>query len=407
MAAIPVEEKAGDYLNRLCLEIPGRRVGSEGNRTATEFFAEKVQSFGFETKTPPFPCIDWLEQGADLFAGDSRFDVLVSPYSLGASVEAPLVSITTVDEMRAADVAGKILLLRGDIAKEQLMPKKFPFFNPERHQEIIQLLETGNPVAIAAATTQDPGLAGAVSPFPLIEDGDFDIPSVYMTAKAGDRLAQLKGEQVSLEIRAARSPARGRNVVATKGTERDRRVVIFAHIDAKDGTPGAIDNSTGVVILLLLAELLAGYKGSLGVEIVALNGEDYYSAPGEKLWLARNSGTFHQIHLGINLDGVGYREGKTAYSLYDCSPELARYIHDSFAGFDSIAEGDKWYQSDHSLFLLKQRPALALTSDHFDALWREIAHTADDVPDIVDSGKLVDAAFALLDLILRLERYRP
>jgi len=48
--------------------------------------------------------------------------------------------------------------------------------------------------AIIAATSIDPGLAGGISPFPLIEDGDFDIPSVYMTIEEGLRLAERVGE---------------------------------------------------------------------------------------------------------------------------------------------------------------------------------------------------------------------
>lgn len=96
--------------------------------------------------------------------------------------------------------------------------------------------------------------------------------------------------EVSLKIRAQRTPSTGCNVIARKGAHHHRRVVLFSHLDAKDGTPGAIDNATGVVILLLLAELLADYTGQLGIEIVALNGEDYYVASGEKQYLSLNEG---------------------------------------------------------------------------------------------------------------------
>jgi aminopeptidase YwaD len=66
--------------------------------------------------------------------------------------------------------------------------------------------------------------------------------------------------------------------VARKG-HADRRVVVFAHIDSRIGTPGANDNASGVASLLLLAQLLEDYRGSLCVELVAMNGEDYYSNP--------------------------------------------------------------------------------------------------------------------------------
>ena len=49
MTSVLLSEKAEMYLRKLCLEIPSRRVGSEGNRAATDFFAGVVASFGFET----------------------------------------------------------------------------------------------------------------------------------------------------------------------------------------------------------------------------------------------------------------------------------------------------------------------------------------------------------------------
>jgi aminopeptidase YwaD len=187
-------------------------------------------------------------------------------------------------------------------------------------------------------------------PFPLYEDGDFDIPSVYMTDEEGSRLARHAGREVSLDSRAQRIPAKGCNVIARKGanphpcTERSRsgRVVLFAHIDARMGSPGANDNASGVIVLLLLAELLADYAGHLGIEMVAMNGEDYYSNPGEQQYLAINAGKFDEIILGINLDDVGYYKGNVAYSLYDCPSELASSIHSVFSTHKGIVEGEPW-----------------------------------------------------------------
>ena len=235
--------------------------------------------------------------------------------------------------------------------------------------------------------------------FPLIEDGDFDIPSVYLTEEAGAELAKHVGEQVLLDIRARREPAKGRNVIARKGKKFHKRVVCFAHIDSKQGTPGALDNASGVTILLLLAELLRNYDGALGVELVALNGEDYYSNPGEMQYLSLNQNRFGEITLGINLDGVGYREGDVAYSLYGCPDEIAGLVRQVFSSHAGIAEGEPWVQGDHMLFVINQRPALALTSAEVMRLMSEIVHTPMDRLEIVDAGKLVETAQALNTLL--------
>jgi len=398
-----MSDKATAYLRTLCIEIPSRRVGSEGNRAATDLFASVVKGFGFQTETPQFDCIDWVQDGVDLAVGDASFQALASPYSLGCRVRAPLLVVSTVDELEAAPVHGEVLLLRGELTKGQLMPKNFPFYNPDEHKRIIGLLEAKQPAAIVAATARDPEMVGSQYPFPLIEDGDFDIPSVYMTDVEGERLAGHGGKTVRLESRARRFAATGGNVIARKGAGADRLVVLFAHIDARIGSPGALDNASGTIVLLLLAELLARYAGDMGIELVAMNGEDYYSNPGEQQWLRLNDGGFSEILLGINIDDVGYIRGRVAYSLYDCPDALASVIRTVFSAHGSLVEGPPWYQGDHGLFLLKQRPALALTAERLEEVMSSITHTAKDTPEMVDVSRLAETALALRDLLLELD----
>jgi aminopeptidase YwaD len=81
-------------------------------------------------------------------------------------------------------------------------------------------------------------MVGGQYPFPLIEDGDFDIPSVFMTEEEGKKLAKYASEEISLKSLAWRLPAEGCNVIARKGPQLNRRVAVIAHIDAKTGTPG-------------------------------------------------------------------------------------------------------------------------------------------------------------------------
>jgi aminopeptidase YwaD len=402
-----LSEKAEKYLQRLCLDIPNRCVGSKGNRAATEIFAEWVASFGFKTECPEFDCVDWTNQGARLTVNHEPFDVFVSPYSLGCHLSAPLAVVSTVEKLETVEAANKIILARGNIAKEQLMPKSFPFYNPDEHKRIIHLLETKAPLAIIAATSRNPELAGGLYPFPLIEDGDFDIPSVYMTEEEGNKLIKHAGKGISLDILSKRSPAKGYNVIARKVADSGRKVVLCAHIDthnSKDGTPGALDNATGVVVLLLLAELLENYNGHLGIEIVALNGEEYYSSPGEVQYLERNQGRLNEILLNINLDMVGYYQGNTAYSLYNCPDDIVKSIRKAFSTQKDIVEGEPWYQGDHMIFTQNQIPALAITSGHFMELLTHIAHTARDRPELVDCSKLTHVALALRGLLLDLDK---
>jgi aminopeptidase YwaD len=155
-------------------------------------------------------------------------------------------------------------------------------------------------------------------------------------------------------------------------------------------------------VLLLLAELLAGYQGGLGIELAAMNGEDYFSNSGEQQWLAHNAGRFGDILLGINVDDVGYRNSRVAYSMYACPAEMASVVHDAFVPRQGLVEGAPWYQGDHGLYLINQVPALALTSEALAELMGGITHTPRDTPEIIDPARLVEVAEALADLLRRL-----
>ena len=399
MVSDELVHKTEGYLNKLCIEIPTRRVGSQGNRDATAFFKKCVEDFGFQTEVQPFNCIDMRQGDIQLGAGGHEFDAFISPYTLRCDCTAELVSVSTVNELESLQAREKIVLLYGEIAKEQLMPKNFVFYNPEGHQHIYRLLEEKQPAAVITATTKNPDAVGAIYPFPMIEDGDFDIPSAYMTDKEGKKLLVFSGKKVSLKMEAERIPSKSENIVARKGGRNKKKIVLCAHIDTKEGTPGALDNASGVSILLLLAELLADYDGELGVEIAALNGEEYYNAPGQVEYLSRYNGDFQPILLAINLDDIGYYKDRTAYSLYGVPDGTAETIRKVYGGRKGFFEGPQWYQSDHGIFIANGIPAMAITEESFAELLAEITHSEKDTPEIVNPLKLIENAEALVEII--------
>jgi len=400
--AIP--EMAVLHLERLCSEIGERPVGSPGNIRATEYFRMVVSGFGWDVESHPLAVLGWKPGEAGLTCGDAALDVSPSPYAPGCDVSARLLPVSTVGELAECSMKESIILLHGEIASGQLMPKNFQFYNPPEHGRIIALLENGMPAAIISATGRNPSLAGGVYPFPLIEDGDFDIPSVFTTAEIGRELAALSGREVRLWSSSERIPSTAWNVLARKGSPSGGRIVVTAHIDAKNGTPGAIDNATGVTVLLLLAELLADSTGTPTVELVALNGEDHYSAAGQMDYIQRHMGAPEKILLNINIDGAGYREGETSFSFFDLPEDLESAARSVMASFPGIREGAPWPQGDHSIFVQYGRPAIAVSSTWFleNMDTQDITHTPKDRLDIVDPSRVVVIAEALADLVRRL-----
>ncbi len=392
-------QKAQTYLNALCGVRPHRRLGSPGNREATDFFARTVQSWGYQVDTSPFACLDHVIGATFLKCGDRSFKVYPSPYSLGCNLIAKLVVATTVEDLAECTCRGRILLLQGDVCAEQLMPKNFVFYNPDHHKKIYALLEAKRPAAIITATERRPELVGAIYPFPMIEDGDFDIPSVYCSGTVGAPLAKKAGETFRLTIEAERIPSTGCNVIAHKNREGKKKIIVCAHIDARESTPGASDNASGVVVELLLAEMLSQYRGPLCVEIAALNGEDHYSVAGQMDYLRRYTRELDAAAVIVNIDDVGYRRGKSAYSLYECPPAIQRKARDAFGKYPGMMEGPPWYQGDHMIFVQNAKAAIAVTAEKATDLMRTVTHTAKDTPELINCRKLVEVARAMRDFV--------
>ena len=120
-------EKAKLHLHVLCEEIGERRVGSEENRQSTMYAEGELRKQGWITETTELSVVDWKTEGASLTCKDMAFEVFSSHYSLGCSVAGELLVIDSVAQLEKEDIKNKLVLLRGEIATQQIAPKKFPF----------------------------------------------------------------------------------------------------------------------------------------------------------------------------------------------------------------------------------------------------------------------------------------
>ncbi|MFU8890902.1 MAG: M28 family metallopeptidase [Anaerosomatales bacterium] len=400
-----MRERIEAHLNEL-VSYPDRHVGGEGNRAATAMFAERMQECGFRVRRSTFGCVDWEHGDALLEAGEERFETLVGPYSLPCDVTAPLVSATSVEELETDEVRGKLVLVHGKLASGQLMPKNFTFYNPDSHRRVIRALEEHAPAAVIAATGRDPAMVGSQYPFPLFEDGDLDIPNAYMKDVIGERLLRHVGEPAHLRLDSRRVPSTGEHIVATLPGDGGGRIVLSAHIDSREGSPGALDNASGVATLLGVAELLAGHRAGPSIEIVPFNGEDNYANPGEMLWVAENEGRFDDIVLGINIDDLGQRGTTNHVSFYDCPAPVEAAVRRAMVPHPVMSEGPQWFQSDHAIFGLYGRPAIALASSDIEGFMAAYAHSERDTLDLVDCDLIVEAARFLHDVVMEVAGMR-
>ena len=341
-----------------------------------------------------FDCIDWKGHDVSLHIGNQPVAVAISPYSSPCDVTTRCELIGNVAQLEECDVRGKIAVLHGDLTKEAIMPKNFRFWNPEEHQRIVRLLEAKRPSALITVSFSDE------LPIPIIEDGDFEIPCAVVSKRSGQSLLAHPSASLSLKIVSTRQNARGANVIARTRRDPDQKKMVFtAHMDTKPRTPGALDNASGVVTLLILSQLVRSKHPNSSLEFVVLNGEDYYSSAGEIAYLEQYQSEFPGIFLNINCDGVGLKGSKVGVSYLACPDSLIACCEQARQNNSLVEVIDPWFQGDHMIFVTQQVPALAMTSSDVFPLVDTLVHTEKDTLDLLDSASILQAAEYLIRII--------
>lgn len=374
-----IKKRIEQHLDKLCREIGPRPTGSKANLAAADYVCKEFGRAGLSVVKQEFNCMDWTESGGTLNVGGQPIHTVPAPYSLPCSVTGELLCVHSLDELRTAPLAGKIVLLCDSLATEPLMPKSFIFWNPDEHKETISLLEHGGVQAV---------LTVSLSPecfVPIIEDGDFQVPCAVILPESIPQLCS--GLSASFSLDTDRRPAKAANVIAAYGSGK-HKVCVSAHIDTKPGTPGALDNASGAAVLLALAEKLAGWELPCRVEFVLFNGEDYYSNPGEMIYLGSHLSSPDDYVCAFNIDGVGAKGQNLACSYYECPEKLMDSISGSVARFNGFEQIEPWPQGDHTLFSFSGVPAVSVTSSGIFGLAESVLHTEKDTLELIDIDKL-------------------
>lgn len=397
-----INTQVAAHLQELTLNIGSRPVGSENNHHAQRYIAGVMKDAGWEVEQPEFNCLDWEPLSVELSLNGKNLEAQINPFSVSANVTAQPVDFNRLDQMDAAaapDLTGHIVVLHGELTKEPLFPKNFEFHKPEDHQKVIRFLESKNPLAIVAVSHQNK------RPQPVIEDGDIKIPSITVPAEAGTYILGHLDKELTLRIESRIDETESANVIAHKKGNggSGKRIVLCAHYDCKYGTPGGLDNAGGSSALMVLAQLLAREELEFDLELIAFNGEDYYSVPGQMDYLSRNRETLKDIALAININGVGLKDGKTSIAFFGVPDQWEQKITGLQQDHPEIERVKPWPQGDHSVFALQGIPALAFSST---SLWDifELIHTEDDSLDLIDPQRITQATEFIKQMLINLEQ---
>jgi len=346
-----------NHLNMLQNAGP-RPAGSGRNLEAGQYIKDVFTRNGYEVETQDFPCCFWSHQRVELSVNNTYLPAVPNTYSPQCSLNLPFEAFGSVEELGLSDLSGKIAVIYGQLTTEVLTPKGNKFFNPEHHKKIVALLESKNPAAIVAISPE------FENPRPVIEDCDFNIPSVTVSAVDGLKILMNPKGAIGLTIPSQRSSASASNIIGRKTAGSNKKLVICANFDTRYNSTGAFDNASGTSALLTAAEILASKDLSIGLEFVAFNDEEY-TAKGAVIYLEKYRNSFPGILTAINLDGIGNRVGVNCMTSFETNSKINAVTDTLLKKYPDIKRVDQWYSEDHTIFLLCNVPTLAFSSMDF------------------------------------------
>lgn len=390
-------------MNEIFDKIVGERVlGSVKNKDLNQWLCEAAKKEGFATIHFPFICNYWKNGKSFIKQAGVPYEIGTGPFSGSYAGSRSLVKVGNMEELECACCEDGFLILTDTLCASPLMPKNFPFYYPEEHKLLIELLEKKNPAAVIAVTGKHP-LCG-LNPFPLFEDGNFRIPNAYMNASTAKNILE-SNMPVYLEICSEVTKVNGCQLVAVKrkNTPAAGRIVICAHMDTKNDTPGALDNGAGLAVLVEVMKKLRNYNGPYDLEFVPFNGEEHYEVKGQLEYLNYVQNTKAAVELVINIDSPCMKGSKTAYSTYNFGRSLCNLVDHVLKEHLEIEKGMEWYAGDHAMFAFRGIPCMAVTSSNLFEAALELTHTPKDTADHVDLRLIEVAAVFIADFVRSLE----
>lgn len=352
---IDLEAELTTHLNRLCVEIGPRPLGSPGDHAAADYIQGVFRGAGLDMEVQEFNCPAWEHQTTRLTLHGKVVEAAANAFSPPCDVSAPSVAVGTVSELEAADLEGRIGILYGDLTKTPLSPKSW-FLKSERDDRVIRLLEDKNPAALITVQSRPGDLER------VIADWEFHIPSAAVPARVGLALLQRGAPTLHLRIQSQETPGHTCNVVARQAGQGQTRIVLCAHYDTTIDTPGALDNAAGAAVLLALAQSLSQSRLRHGLECIAFSGHEYLPL-GDDEYLRRCGDQLEEILVAINFDAVGQYLGANSIAMFASSQVFRDQVVEITKGYPGVVWVDPWPQSNHSTFSMRGVPAIALSSE--------------------------------------------
>ncbi len=273
-------KRVSGLAQELVQELGHREAGTQEELRAAEHIKERLNAMGYSAEIQPFTFERFDVQRYLQTGGETAKIMVESPIE----AQSPGLLLSTapkggkqpgslvpVGQGRSEDLptdglAGKVALIQ---------PGDIPLNDP---QTLRALLEKANRAGAAGAIAAviSGNISGMEQYTPLLA-APSEIPALILPqAEIGDQLhAASQSGEVILSVMIETQEMESRNVVAELEGEGDGLVIVGGHYDVVPQTEaGANDNTSGIAVLLALAEAFAGETLPFSVRFMAFGSEE-------------------------------------------------------------------------------------------------------------------------------------
>lgn len=200
---------------------------------------------------------------------------------------------------------------------------------------------------------------------------------------------------------------RGTNIIAEKAdSSSDKTLIISAHYDTCENSPGANDNASGAV-LLNAARMYSQKDYPFNIRFICFSGEESWFAGSRYYVSSLEDSGYDNIAGVINIDSVAEKSDLDYWVMVSEGKEVVD--ESGTVDFEPIANEiselftqNPEYQlvcqmnSDHYPFSLIGIPAVTITQDLSEELH---INSSDDTMSYIDSGRFVEVFLIVDDII--------
>jgi Zn-dependent M28 family amino/carboxypeptidase len=390
-------------VERLAVEVGPRFAGTEGDRNAVAWAVETMRAIGFDTVRTQSVRVPRWERGTL----EAR---VVTPYpqplvalALGGSVgtpesgiTAPVVRVETLadlEELPESDVAGRIVFI-DSMTRRSRDATGYVETRPSRSQGPAAASRKGAVAAVVrsvgTSTSRLAHTGGTYFPKDVTP-----IPSAALSPADADMLAtQVRtGETVQLHLKmSSRSlpDAVSANVVGEiRGTRAaDEIVLLGAHLDSWDVGTGAVDDGTGVAIVLEAARLIISSRQRPERTIrVVLFANEEFGLTGARAYAEAAAAEEARHVLGMESDLGGGRVWRLDSGVGESGLDTVAVIAGLTASVGAPAGNNK-ASGGADLKYLREAGMPILAPRHDASRYFDVHHTIADTLDKVNAFEL-------------------